>query len=660
VDKPETVFTRAGRAISEAGLGTGLTVLAIALAVCVTVPALIGLSAMNASDAARESQRNFRTLQFEAETLSTGLLEIQAAVRGYASTGEIEYAHGARRAFRDLRSEFGPLSGVVDQAGGSGIGDEARDAVAEYMALQGPSLIGMPDRLPVDVRRSIVSGENQRRIDHVRERLTLAEAQFRASAEEQSQHADSYSDRSRIASIAAVVAGLLTIGVASIYMLRSVRRPIVELDEATMSLGHGVERVRVEPAGAKEVQSLGIAFNEMAAQLVERRKKLEAASQAKSEFLARMSHELRTPLNAILGFGQLLEMDDLEPDERESVGQIMRAGRHLLGLIDEVLDISRIESGALRISMEPVSLSNVLGDVRSMVAPLAAEREVELVVDHVEDDLHAMADQQRLKQVLLNLLSNGIKYNRIGGEVRVTARATAGRVKIMVSDSGTGIDPEYRERLFMPFERLGAESKGQAEGTGLGLALSRRLVDLMNGELTLESTGESGSCFAVSLARADSSRMDFAGFTMPDRTEFSGRDLVVLCIEDNPSNFELVRRILEANFDSRIYSSIQGSLGLELAGRHRPDVIVLDLHLPDMPGEEVLWRLKADPVTADIPVIVMSADATLGDRRRLVESGAMTYLTKPLDVPGFLRQIDLVAESKGEAVVAQLGEDSGR
>lgn len=660
MNKPDTVFSRAGRVISEAGLGTGLAVLAVALAICVTVPALIGLSAMNASDAARDSQRNFRQLQFEAEALSTGLLEIQAAVRGYASTGDAEYARSAARSFRELRSELKPLSGVVDQAGGSGIGDEARDAVSQYMDLQGPSLMDMPDRLPVDVRRSIASGENQRRIDHVRGRLMLAEEQFKVSAEEQYQRAESYTDRSRIASIAAMVAGLLTIGLASIYMLRSVRRPIVDLDDATMSLGYGVEEARVEPTGPKEVQSLGAAFNEMAAQLVEKRKNLEAASQAKSDFLARMSHELRTPLNAILGFGQLLEMDDLEPSERESVAQIMRAGRHLLALIDEVLDISKIESGALRISMEPVPLANVLGDVRSMVTPLAAERDVNLVVEHVEEGLHAMADQQRLKQVLLNLLSNGIKYNRLGGEVRVGAFSTEGRVKIVVSDEGSGIDPEYQDRLFAPFERLGAENKGFVEGTGLGLALSRRLVSLMGGELTLESTGELGSTFAVSLGRADTHQGLSVAQPLLGRLEFSGRELVIVCIEDNPSNFELVRRILDDNFDARIFSSIQGSLGLDLVNRHRPDAVLLDLHLPDMTGEKVLSRIKSDHDTAEIPVIVMSADATNGDKRRMVEAGAMAYLTKPLDVHEFLRQMDLVTEVKGEPVVGQLSEDPGR
>jgi len=659
VDKPESIFTRAGRVISEAGLGTGLVVLALALAMCVTVPAVVGLSAMNASDEARDSQRNFRELQFEADALSTGLLEVQAAVRGYASTGEPAYALAAVRSYRQLKREFKPLSGVVDEAGGTGVGDEARDAVFQYMNLQGPSLLKMPERLPIDVRRSIVTGENQRRIDHVRGMLMRAEQQFRISADEQYTRANSYADRSRVASIAAVVAGLLTIGLSSIYILRSVRRPIVALDDATMNLGYGVEEVRVDPVGAKEVQSLGAAFNEMAAQLVERRKNLEAASQAKSEFLARMSHELRTPLNAILGFGQLLEMDDLRPGERESVAQIMRAGRHLLDLIDEVLDISRIESGSLRISMEPVSLSTVLGDVRSMVAPLAAERDVELVVEHVDADLHAMADQQRLKQVLLNLLSNGIKYNRLGGEVRVGADASSGRVTISVIDSGNGIDPEYRERLFTPFERLGAERRGFVEGTGLGLALSRRLVDLMDGELTLESTGEEGSTFAISLGRAESPEIGEIESGPAARDGSAVGDLVVVCIEDNPSNFELVRRILDDNFDASIYSSIQGSLGLELVNQHRPDVVLLDLHLPDMPGEEVLNRIKADPSTADIPVVVMSADATTGHRRRLVEAGAMIYLTKPLNVHEFLRQMDLVSEAKGGRSDEQLSQDSG-
>lgn len=595
---------------------------------------------MNASESARDTQRDFRELQLDAEALSAGLLEVQAAGRGYASTGDARYARRAVRAFHDLEEQFEQLSLVVDGADVNGDADEAKDAVEEYLGLQGPSILELPERVPSEVRRSIATGEGQRRVDSVRAKLDQAESQFETMALDEARKADSYSDRSRIASIVAIVAGLLTLGLVSVYMLVAVRRPIDELDRAASELGQGEEETRVDPSGARELRALGIAFNDMADQLAERRKQLQSASQAKSDFLARMSHELRTPLNAILGFGQLLEMDDLEESERESVRQILRAGRHLLDLIDEVLDISRIESGTLRISMEPVSLATVLGDVRSMVAPLAAEREVTLHVEAAEDGLHVVADQQRLKQVLLNLLSNGIKYNRQGGELKVSAMPVDGEVQILVADTGTGIDPEFLDDLFTPFERLGAERKGAVEGTGLGLALSQRLVTLMDGVLELRESDGSGTTFAVRMARAEAPASREVKVAATDRPDSRGTETVVVCIEDNASNFELVKRILDDNFEAKIYSSIQGSIGLDLVRKHLPDVVLLDLHLPDISGEEVLSRIKADPATADIPVLILSADATSGHRRRLIAAGAMNYLTKPLNVKEFLEQMD--------------------
>ncbi|MDQ2622032.1 MAG: ATP-binding protein [Actinomycetota bacterium] len=635
------------RPVNRAGLGTGMIVIALAFAAFTVIPALVAYSAMNASESAREDQARFHQLRVDAEALSGGLLEIQAAGRGFATTGRDSYAERASDALSGLNAN---LDRLVEDLSGSGVdprlGEAVTRSVSAYVTSRGPAVRSLVERGPEAVRSSIATGEGQRLIDRTRAILRRAERDFAALTAESNARADTYSNRLRAANIVAVAGTLLTILLGWLYVTRSVLGPIRRLDDAALELGGGNESTRVQPDGAREVESLGRSFNEMAVMLQARQAELIAASRAKSEFLARMSHELRTPLNAILGFGQLLEMDDLDENEAESVSQILRAGRHLLDLIDEVLDISRIESGSLRISMEPVSLANVFGDVVSMTAPMADERSVNMSIESPGSDLHVLADQQRLKQILLNLLSNGIKYNRAGGDLTVRSETVDGYVRILVSDTGEGIPTDLGDRLFTPFERLGADQKGHVEGTGLGLALSERLATLMGGSLTLDRTGPDGTTFAIRLRQVTSPDAEDDLGTSPRRERNSDRELTVVCIEDNASNLDLVRRILDDHHSVRIYASIQGSIGLDLVQKHQPDLVLLDLHLPDISGEEVLSRLKRDLATAEIPVIIMSADATSGHQRRLVQAGAFCYLTKPLDVNRFLNEIDLALNDR--------------
>ncbi len=369
----------------------------------------------------------------------------------------------------------------------------------------------------------------------------------------------------------------------------------------------------------------------------------ERASQAKSEFLSRMSHELRTPLNAILGFAQLLEMDTLDPGQQESVDHILKGGRHLLELINEVLDISRIESGRMTLSLEPVLLKEILDETASLMRPLAADRKIK-VASAPEARWHVMADRNRLRQVLLNLLSNAVKYNREGGLVTVSCESPAdGRVRINVRDTGPGIPQEKMARLFVPFDRLGA-GHSATEGTGIGLALSKGLVHLMGGEIGVESTVDKGSIFWVSLQLAEDPAMAVqlvpdapsavAAATIPQQSR------TVLYIEDNLSNLQLLQRILATRPGIKLVEAMQGRLGLDLAREHHPDLILLDLHLPDLSGEEALLRLQAEPETSQIPVVVISADATRDRAARLLASGARAYVTKPLDVREFLGILD--------------------
>ncbi|PYO03446.1 MAG: hypothetical protein DMD91_01200 [Candidatus Rokuibacteriota bacterium] len=367
----------------------------------------------------------------------------------------------------------------------------------------------------------------------------------------------------------------------------------------------------------------------------------DRANRTKSEFLSRMSHELRTPLNAILGFGQVLEMDSLDAEQRDSVAHVLAAGRHLLGLIDEVLDIARIEAGRLTLSLEPVDMRTVLDEVRSLIRPLAAGRRLEVRAENPPADaLYVLADRQRLKQVLLNLLSNAVKYNREAGSIRVWCdTAPENRLRLNVRDTGPGIPPDKLGQLFTPFERLGAEATA-ISGTGLGLALSKGLVDAMGGAIGVESTPGQGSLFWVELRRAETPEADREAL---EEVEASGLRAVrgtVLYVEDNLSNLQLIERLLARRPGIKLLSAMQGRIGLDLAREHRPGLILLDLHLPDVHGSEVLRRLRQDAGTRDIPVVIISADASPREVERLRAAGARDYLTKPIDVRRFLVIVD--------------------
>jgi signal transduction histidine kinase/ActR/RegA family two-component response regulator len=371
----------------------------------------------------------------------------------------------------------------------------------------------------------------------------------------------------------------------------------------------------------------------------------DRANRSTSEFLSRMSHELRTPLNAVLGFSQLLEMDNLTEPQRDAVAHIRKSGAHLLELINEVLDISRVESGNMALSPEPVAVADLVTDSVDLVRPLASERGIEVVVARSDAfDAYVLADRQRAKQVLLNLLSNAVKYNRQRGTVAVSCEVPdGGPVRIAVTDTGPGIRPEQVDLLFVPFERLGAEQT-EVEGTGIGLALSRNLAEAMGGALTVETTPGRGSTFTLELPAVEGpvERYDRLGRTPEPEPAVppQQRERTVLHIEDNLSNLTLVERIIARRPGVRVVAAMQGTLGVELAREHKPQLILLDLHLPDMSGEQVLQRLRDDPATASIPVVIVSADATPGQVQRLLAVGAAGYLTKPIEVPELLRHVD--------------------
>ena len=380
-----------------------------------------------------------------------------------------------------------------------------------------------------------------------------------------------------------------------------------------------------------------------AAALKVAKEEAERANQAKSDFLSRMSHELRTPLNSVIGFTQLLEIDDLSGDQRDSVNHILKGGRHLLNLINEVLDLARIESGRLPISLEAVHLTEALQEAVAIVQPLATQRKIAINADAVlRCEHHVLADRQRLKQVFLNLLSNAVKYNRTGGSVSLSCtKASDDRIRIEITDTGVGIPSDYFNKLFLPFERLQADDS-EVEGTGLGLALSKRLMEAMGGTIGLESVVNRGSTFWIELsAKEDPIAAQEAGLApFVSHSIHDGYRGTVLYIEDNLANMNLMERILRHRPQIKLLTALQGRLGLDLALQHHPDLILLDLHLPDVPGKEVLRQLREHPKTKDIPVTIISADATQGQIERMLAAGAQDYISKPLDVSEILTHLD--------------------
>ena len=369
------------------------------------------------------------------------------------------------------------------------------------------------------------------------------------------------------------------------------------------------------------------------------REEAESASRAKSEFLSRMSHELRTPLNAILGFAQLLDMDSTA-GQRPQVSHILRAGQHLLALINEVLDIARIEAGRLPLNIEPIALSSVLHEALTLVSPMAADAGIHLAgLPTLADGSGVLADRQRLVQVLLNLLSNAIKYNRPGGEVRVAVAAQGQRVSIAVSDTGHGIALEQLEQLFKPFERLGADP--EVEGTGLGLSLSKSLLEMMQGTLEVRSEPGQGCCFTLQLPAAQVSDTHLPAITALAQprppVEYHGK---VLCIEDNLSSLALIETLMQRRPGIQLLSSMQGQMGLDLARQHGPQLVLLDVSLPDLEGLEVLRRLRQCEVTASTPVLMITADASDLTHRALYDAGATAILTKPIHIQAFLGHLE--------------------
>jgi len=374
----------------------------------------------------------------------------------------------------------------------------------------------------------------------------------------------------------------------------------------------------------------------------------EKANQAKSDFLSSMSHELRTPLNAILGFGQLLANgpSPLTPEQKESACQILKAGWHLLQLVNDVLDLAVIEAGKLVISLEPVSLAEVMRECEAMVALMAQEHGISLVfpVNGISCFVHV--DRVRIKQVLINLLSNAVKYNRSGGTVTVSYQAkSTGRISICIADTGAGLTPDELTQLFQPFNRLRQEENTE-EGTGIGLVVCKRLLELMGGAIGVECTIGEGCVFWIELDRAPPPHplVQTVELTAPPNIEAQGQAgalRTLLYVEDNPANLKLIEAIIARQPCIRLLTAPNGKYGIEMAHQFLPDLILMDIDLPDMSGIKVLQMLIGDPATAHIPVIALSANAMPRDIEKGLKAGFLRYLTKPIKIDEFLKILDI-------------------
>jgi CheY-like chemotaxis protein len=382
----------------------------------------------------------------------------------------------------------------------------------------------------------------------------------------------------------------------------------------------------------------------------------EKANLAKSDFLSSMSHELRTPLNAILGFTQLMETGTPlpTPAQQRSIDQILRAGWYLLELINEILDLALIESGKATLSREPVSVVDVMLECRAMIGAQAQNRGIRLSFPRFEIPYFVKADRTRVKQVFINLLFNAIKYNRPGGTVAVEyALIPPGSIRISIRDTGAGLAPEQLAQLFQPFNRLGKEA-GPEEGTGIGLVVTKRLVEMMGGTIGAESAVDVGSVFWVELSLTTAPHLasrEAGCAALVEPLVPSGAPLrTLLYVEDNPSNLELVEQLVERRTELRLLSAADGNIGIEFARAYQPEVILMDINLPGISGIEAMKILRADPTTAHIPIIALSANAVPRDIQKALEAGFFNYLTKPIKVNEFMAALDGALKSaKAEA-----------
>lgn len=451
-------------------------------------------------------------------------------------------------------------------------------------------------------------------------------------------------------------------------MLAEIERRTADLEASSREIAHEAEeRKRAQQEVMHLNADLEVRVRERTVALEHSNRELalataaaDKANRAKSEFLSSMSHELRTPLNAILGFSKILVTDSMPTtleQKKEFAHHILKAGNHLLTLINEILDLAKVESGAMTLSLEPVLLADVMQECQTLIEPLAHQRNIHAIFP-TDVGLTVLADRTRLKQVLLNLLSNAVKYNRAFGAIAVDWElGAAERVRISVRDTGMGLSPAQVQSLFQPFNRLGQEA-GKEEGTGIGLVVTKRLVELMGGRIGVSSTAGIGSVFWIELHAVGPVPIPAApspGRALepvpPPALQQDASKQILLYVEDNPANLQLVEEIIRFRTDLRMLSAPDAHLGIELARVHHPKVILMDINLPGLNGVDALKILRSLPETAHIPVIAVTANAMPRDVSAGLHSGFFRYITKPINIEELNEAIDSalsLAKTRGE------------
>jgi signal transduction histidine kinase/ActR/RegA family two-component response regulator len=634
--------------------------------IVVAVPLIALMGIISANLQLQHSESNERSISTNARNLSAAATQVLAdavnaetSIRGYGMTRDPIFLAPYTLTLTTIGAERKSLRDAAVTEG-AGRQQQAVDATTGQVLVQLAQLKSAVSR-GISAESLVPALGNQKAtMDLLRRQVTSLAAGPTALVAIERNKITTLQTRIELLDIAGLVLALLA-GLAGVALFTSSIAHRVSMNaENARRLGEGQPLEPITHAG-DEIGRLAESHLRAEALLTRRAVELTAArdaamkaTQAKNSFLSSTSHELRTPLNSILGFTQLLQLSELSAEDSDGVDRILGAGRHLLALINELIDIARIESGDLGLSLEPVSVRPVIEEACQLMAPIAAERSIRIIRDCAHPDLAGFVDRQRLSQVLVNLISNAVKYNHKDGSITIScAEAGTGQASIVVTDTGPGLAPDDLERIFIPFERLGAE-RTEVEGTGIGLPLAKALTEAMGGQLTVSSVLGQGAAFTVSLTRAP----DLIHVPAPSPAPAAlaggpqvpaGAGLRVLYIEDNPANVEVVARYLRGRPNARLLSAISGRAGLECAVRDVPDIILLDLHLPDLQGEEVLNELKADPATAAIPVIVLSADASRGVIRRLLAGGAFAYLTKPIELAELGELLDTCAAARAHA-----------
>ena len=634
------------------------------MVLAVPLIALVGVTSSSLSLQYTERQMRAEGIASSALTnagnqLLTDALNAETGIRGYAATGETPFLQPYNTAVAYVPKDLATLGAAATAE---------RDSASERtVAATATKVMADLERLRSGIATGISSGALRQQMaadkstmDRLRRQIASLTSGPAASLLPRRAVINHMENEIDVLNVVGLVLGILAGMTGGLLFTSGISRRVAEAVTNAGRLGAGQDLEPVHAAGDEFGQLAGaltrakVLLDSRAALLDRRADELTAArdeavraTQAKNAFLSNTSHELRTPLNAVLGFTQLLQLSDLGHDDRESVERILSAGRHLLALINELIDIARIESGGFSLSVEPVQVRLLVEETCQLMAPLAAERSVTVGQYCPEPGLAVHADRQRFGQVLLNLVNNAIKYNRQGGDVSVTCLADGpDRASVVVTDTGPGISPGNLERIFVPFERLGAEQTG-IEGTGIGLPLALALARAMGGQLTAASAVGEGSSFTVTLPRAPDMIPVHDDHAVPvpraaPSSQGSGT-VRVLYIEDNPANIEVVSRFVKSRPAVHLQSARTGRAGLERASREVPDLVLLDLHLPDIGGCEVLKRLKAEPATADIPVAILTAEAAPAVIRDMRDGGAIAYLTKPLDLTELGELLDAIA-----------------